>query len=211
MTASSERLSPLSRWIDAFVRASAVPDGFSIREMPFTTQINLRGNASNETFRAVARAVLGCDLPLTANTCAAGSIGAALWLGPDEWLFAAAPDHGDALIAALRSGLAGTRCAITDVSAARTVIEISGSYARLVLAKGCPLDLNAVAFAPPQCAQTLLAKARVVMQCVDGRSTFRLFVPASFAAYLAEWLTDAAAECADSRGLDTDRVASRLA
>jgi len=33
----------------------------------------------------------------------------------------------------------------------------------------------------------------------------------SFAHYVAEWLTDAAAELGASRGVDTQRIASRLA
>ena len=112
---------------------------------------------------------------------------------------------------ALRLGFAGTRCAITDVSAARTVIEMAGAHARLVLAKGCPLDLHADSFGPSQSAQTLLAKARVLVHCVDTRPAFRLFVLDSFASYLADWLIDAASECAASCRLDTDRIAARLA
>ena len=79
-----------------------------------------------------------------------------------------------------------------------------------MLAKGCPLDLHGSAFAPPQCAQTLLAKAQIILQCADARPTFRLFVRISFAPYVAEWLLDAAAELAASRELDTRRNAKRV-
>ena len=85
------------------------------------------------------------------------------------------------------------------------------AHARVVLAKGCPLDLHGSAFKPPQSAQTLLAKSQVILQCVDARPVFRLFVRLSFANYIAEWLLDAAAELAASRTIDTQRISNRLA
>ena len=211
IAASIERTSPLEAWSERFARASAAPEAFSIRERAFTTQVNLRGDGSNPAFATAVRGAIGCDLPLVANTFKAGSQGAVIWLGPNEWLIVDQPDRGAELERALRAALVGMRHSVTDVSAARTVIEIAGADARLVLAKGCPLDVHASALAPPLTAQTLLAKARVILQCVDHAPVFRIFVLDSFADYLAEWLTDAAAECAASRGLDIDRVATRLA
>jgi len=209
--ASIERTSPLDTWAERLGRASANPAAFSIRALAFMSQVNLRGNAADAGFATAARGALGFDLPLAANTCSTAASRAALWLGPDEWLIVDVPDRGDAIAQSLRGALAGMRKSVTDVSAARCVIEISGADARLVLAKGCPLDMHAGAFAPPQCAQTLLAKARVIIQCMDATPRFRLFVPDSFAAYLAEWLTDAAAECAATRGAGLEDIASRLA
>ena len=202
MTASIERSSPLVEWAAQFSAASAAPEAFSIRELPFTTQINLRGDS--------AHVALGFKLPSAANTWSGTPEQSALWLGPDEWLVVAPEGMNESIAASLRTGLHGMHVAVTDVSASRTVVEISGSYARAVLAKGCPLDLHASAFGPLQCAQTLLAKAQVILQCTDTRPVFRLYVRNSFAAYVAEWLTDAAAECGASRGLDADRIASRF-
>ena len=49
------------------------------------------------------------------------------------------------------------------------------------------------AFGPGRCAQTLLARANVLIwQTPTNHATRRLVRPASFAAYLAAWLTDAA-------------------
>jgi sarcosine oxidase subunit gamma len=211
VTASTERTSPLAAWSERFVRASASPRAFSIQELAFTTQINLRGDAADAGFASGVRQVIGCDLPGQANTFAVGSAGAVIWLGPDEWLVAERADRGDDIAASLRHALSGRRHSVTDVSAARTVIEIAGAAARLVLAKGCPIDVHANVLAPPRTAQTLLAKTRVLIQCCDAAPKFRLFVASSFAAYLAEWLVDAAAECAASRALDNDRIAARLA
>lgn len=211
MTASIERLSPLAAWADRFARASAKREAFAIRELPFTTQVNLRGDAANPRFAPAVRSALGCELPAEANTFKTGAHGSLLWLGPSEWLVSAPADRGEAITAALRRELAGLHCSVTDVSAARTAIEVGGREARVVLAKGCPLDVHAKSFPAPRTAQTLLAKARVLIQCVDDAPTFRIFVLDSFAPYLAEWLTDAAAECAASRALDGERLAARLA
>ena len=98
-----------------------------------------------------------------------------------------------------------------EVSASRAVIEIAGADARSVLAKGCTLDLHASAFRAPRCAQTLLARTQMLLQAVDDKPTFRIFVRSSFASYVAAWLLDAAAETGASRGLDAERLAARLA
>jgi sarcosine oxidase subunit gamma len=209
--APTERQGALAAWSERFARASSTPAAFAIRELPFTTQVNLRGNAADPAFATAVHSATGCDVPVAANTYTRQGDRAALWLGPDEWLVVDRPDHGDDIAASLRSALSGTRKSVTDVSAARTVIEISGADARVVLAKGCPLDVHAGAFAPPQCAQTLLAKARVLIQCTEATPTYRLFVLGSFAAYLAEWLTDAAAECAATRTAGMEDIAGRLA
>ncbi|MGE5096792.1 MAG: sarcosine oxidase subunit gamma [Betaproteobacteria bacterium] len=211
VTTSIERLSALAAWTERFARASAEPRQFAIRERPFTTQVNLRGNAANPAFISAVRGAVGCEPALAANTFNSAAEAAVIWLGPDEWLVVDGPDRGEAIATHLRKALAGVRHSVTDVSAARTVIEIGGTDARLVLAKGCPLDVHASVFAPPRTAQTLLAKARVLIQCTDAAPVFRLFVLGSFADYLAAWLTDAAAECAASRGVGIDHVTARLA
>ena len=210
MTASTERAAPLAAWGQRLAAASAAPAAFAIREVAFASQLNLRGNAADPAFAGAVRGVLGGDLPVKANTWTSGNDCSALWLGPDEWLVVAPDGRNAALEASLRSALKGLHHSVTDVSANRTILEVSGEYARLVLAKGCPLDLHASAFGAPQCAQSLLAKSQVILQCLDARPTFRIFVRLSFAPYVAEWLTDAAAELAASRNIDTGRIATRL-
>ena len=210
MMASIERTSPLGSWTERLARASVKPAAFAIRELPFMSQVNLRGNSADGAFTSGVRGAIGLDVPTKANTYNTGARCAALWLGPDEWLIVDAPERGDEIAQSLRNALAGMRKSVTDVSAARTVVEISGADARVVLSKGCSLDMHASAFAPPQCAQTLLAKTSVVIQCV-GADRFRLFARDSFAAYLAEWLIDAAAESAATRAAGLEDIASRLA
>lgn len=210
MTASTERspvergasrpAEPLAGRAGRFVEASADPDRFSVRAMALATQVSLRGNAADPAFAARVRAVFGFDVPVKANTWAGDRNHCALWLGPDEWLVVAAQGRNDALAAALRESLAGLHCAVVDLSANRTIIELGGSDARIVLAKGCPLDLHRDAFAEGQCAQSLLARSQVILQCADRGDAIRLFVRISFAHYVAEWLLDAAGELHAARG-----------
>ena len=81
---------------------------------------------------------------------------------------------------------------VTDVSAQRTTLRLTGSRARDLLAKGCSLDLHPRVFGSG-CAQTMLARSQVVLVArADGG--FRVLVRSTFALYLAEWLLDAASE-----------------
>jgi sarcosine oxidase, subunit gamma len=210
MASTEPRASPLGAWSARFAAASGTLERFAIRELPFTTQINVRGNAQDKAFADATARVLGGALPLAANTWTAGSEASALWLGPDEWLVTAGDGRDGSLCDDLRGALEGVHSSVTDVSAHRTVVELSGAHTRSVLAKGCSLDLHISAFAPPQCAQCLLAKAQVILQCVKARPVFRLYLRNSFADYLARWLTDAAAESSAAAGLDTEHIASRL-
>ena len=90
--------------------------------------------------------------------------------------------------------------AITDVTDGRVAFRVAGPSARDVLAKGCPLDLHPRAFPPGRCAQSLLAKASVLIHLVDDGPergpSFDVYVARSFADYLWTWLEDA------GRGLD---------
>lgn len=203
------RASPLSHWGTRFAAASHAAGHFTIRELAFTTQINLRGDPSEDAFVNEVAGAIGLALPLEPNTYTGSDLRTAIWLGPDEWLITAPDGEHQSLPAALREALNGQHHSVVDQSANRTLIEIAGSEARLVLAKGCTLDLHASAFSAPRCAQTLLAKAPVILQGMAANA-FGLYVRDSFAEYLAEWLVDAAAECAAARALDTDRVAARL-
>ena len=113
--------------------------------------------------------------PTEPNT-AAGDV---LWLGPDEWL----------VLGGREEDYPGAAAAV-DVSANRVCFELSGDGAEDVLAQGCTLDLDPSVFEVGRCAQTLLAKAQVVLHRTDAE-TFRIFVRPSFAPYLRAWLEDA--------------------
>jgi sarcosine oxidase subunit gamma len=133
----------------------------------------------------------GIPLPLTANRVAATGSLRVVWLGPDEWLVVAESEAPD-LLPRLERAVAGRRAALNDLSSSRAVIDLRGPGARDLLAAGCGLDLHPRAFAPGQCAQTLLAHVPVILDHLDDAPHYRLLVRRSYARWLADWLIDAA-------------------
>jgi sarcosine oxidase subunit gamma len=113
----------------------------------------------------------------------------AFQLGPDEWLVVGTSGEEGALAARL----VAERNQVVDLTASRTVIELTGPGAGDLLSKGCSLDLHPRAFPPGRCAATLLARTGVILHLVDAAPTWRVFVRASYARYLRDWLTAAAA------------------
>jgi sarcosine oxidase, subunit gamma len=183
---------------DATRRRSPL-DGFDlpagIREVPFLGQVDLRLAPTDQAaFDAVA-SVVG-PLPLEPNTFTGGPDGSVLWLGPDEWLLVGPPGGGADLESQLRDALgeAAGRVSIVDVSANRTTLELRGPNARAVLESGCSIDLHPRAFGSGRCAQTLLARAGVIIQQLTDEPQYRIFVRPSFANYVAIWLKDAVEE-----------------
>jgi sarcosine oxidase subunit gamma len=133
-----------------------------LRELELDAQVSVRGEPQP-------------GFPVEPNT----SAGRALWLGPDEWLVIGAREEDFPEAAAA-----------VDVSASRVCFELVGDDVEDVLAQGCSLDLDASVFAAGQCAQTLLAKAQVILHRRDAE-TFRILVRPSYANYLRAWLEDA--------------------
>ena len=193
MIAEAVRRSALAGYAERFAAVSAASGGeLSIRERPFVSQLNLRTGTDAAVIQRFA-AVLGFPLPTVPNSVASLEDRRALWLGPDEWLIVGHDGQRAAIEQELRNGLNGAFGSVTDVSANRTMLEIRGAKARVRLAHGIAIDLDPRSFGPVRCAQTLLAKAQVIIECRD-ESGLILYVRASFATYAADWLLDALAE-----------------
>jgi sarcosine oxidase subunit gamma len=178
------------------ISAVHVPGIVALRDSGFFGQIDLRGDPADGSFIDAVRQVLGLDLPMAANTAATIGDRAALWLSPDEWLILVPFATRAQTIDELKRALAGKHVSVTDVSANRTILELSGSKAREVLAKGCGLDLHPRAFKAGQCAQTVVARSQAVIWQVDATPTYRVLVRPSFAAYLTDFFIDAMKEYA---------------
>jgi sarcosine oxidase subunit gamma len=161
-------------------------------------KIELRGDPDDRSFMAAVGRTLDVLLPGEPNTTAARGDLTALWLGPDAWLLTCPPDEAASHIGSLREAVSDVHAAITDVSDGRVALRLGGPNARDVLAKGCPLDLHPRAFAAGRCAQSLLAKASVLIHLLDDAArrgpTFDVYVARSFAHYLFAWLEDAGRE-----------------
>ncbi len=177
----------------AFRRSPLQGFGFpeGVREVPFLAQINVRANTQDAGVAARFAAVLGFALPSVPNTVRGDAGVHALWLGPDEWLVVGPPGTEAALEASARASLGEAVGSVVEISANRTAIDIWGQEARAVLETGCAIDLHPRAFGPDRCAQTMIARAPVILQQLTAEPRYRLLVRPSFAAYLGAWLGDA--------------------
>jgi sarcosine oxidase subunit gamma len=160
--------------------------------------VTLRADPVDAALLARIGDALAAVPPTVPNTVAAATDGEGhvMWLGPDEWLVVAqegAPAEVSAAIeAAVRAAAAGAFFTVVDVSANRVGIEIAGPGAADLLASGCALDLER-GLPVGGCAQTLLARANVVLWHVadDPEPVYRVLVRPSFVRYLVAWLRDA--------------------
>jgi sarcosine oxidase subunit gamma len=118
---------------------------------------------------------------------------AALWLGPDEYLFLAPEAEAPGLASALEQALQDEPHSLVDVSQRQAALEISGSRAADILSSGCPLDLDVTAFPVGMCTRTVFAKAEIVLWRTAG-DTFRLEVWRSFTDYVARFLDEVVRE-----------------
>jgi maleamate amidohydrolase len=185
------RVSPLAHLADRLATACTPTLGLS--EVPFATQLTLRADPRSAAASAAA-GVVGGPLPTEPNTARRYGPLDVLWMGPDEWLVVAAEEPEGGLEAALSAALSGSSASVVDVSAQRTIVEITGLAARELLTKGCALDLHPAVFTAGRCAQTLLARVPAILLAREDRQVLWVFVRASFADYLGEWLLDASLE-----------------
>jgi sarcosine oxidase subunit gamma len=114
--------------------------------------------------------------PVEPNTAAEVEGRTVLWLGPDEWL----------VLGGREEDFPDTAAAV-DVSANRVVFELAGGGSAEVLATGCSVEI-----ATRRCAQTLLARAQVILWRPEP-DRFWILARPSFAPYVRAWLEDALA------------------
>jgi len=170
-----------------------VSPGIVLVAMNPRAKIAVRGRDADPALVAGVTAALGGAPPLEPNRARYAGARAVLWLGPGEWRVIGPPGDEAATMAALQRTVPRSLAAIVDVSDFYTTVRLAGAGARDLLAAGCPLDLHPRAFAVSYCAQSLLAKADILLHQVDATPTFDIQVRWSHAAYLWAWLKDAAA------------------
>lgn len=132
---------------------------------------------------AACEAVLGSSLPTEPNTVRSNIF----WLGPDEWLVVG---RNADVMARLRDALRGVHSAVVDVSSDRVLLGISGPKAETLLSSACTLDFHLRRFPVGSCAQTNVARTQGLIYR-RAQHEFVIFVRASFARYLRQWLAAA--------------------
>lgn len=152
--------------------------------------INLRGDADDRSFLACVMSAIGFGLPTTANTFTADEEGSrrAYWLGPDEWLISTERGQVSSIVGQLEASLREHAAAINDVSGGYLLIELAGEEGLQTLLRGTTLDIASAVSRAGHCAQTTLAKANILLSCIDDRPVYEIIVRRSFSEYLLRWL-----------------------
>jgi len=154
--------------------------------------VTLRVASDAAVIERLGRAI-GVPIPLDPNRVNVSAAGrrAVLWMGPDDWLVVDEDRDAAASIEGALRAAAGDAFVVTvDVSENRVAFDITGPEARDLLEGGITVDLHPRAFAAGSCAQTLLARANVLLWQRTDEPSYRLFVRPSFAAYVEAWLED---------------------
>lgn len=186
------RRSPLEHMAERMgPHAADAPGDVRLVEWPYLTMVSLRVDPQAPVAQAI-ESVLGTQLPRTSGPVAEAGPHTVVWLGPDEWLVVSQTPATD-LTEQLHAAVGDSHASIVDVSANRTVLELSGRAARGVLQKGCPVDLHPREFQPGIAVATTLARIPLLLWQA-GPDTYRLLPRASFADYVARWLLDAMQE-----------------
>lgn len=176
------------------VTRAAGPRGVRLSEIRDRGKIDLRGDPRDRAFMSAVGSTL--DLLLPTEPCQSTTQGdvAALWIGPDQWLITCPRESVPTVMDALGEALRNVPASVTDVSAGRAQFRLSGSNARDMLAKGCPLDLHPKMVKPGYVAGSILAKITVLIH-LRSEDVVDLYLGRSFADYLWAWLEEAGMDC----------------
>ncbi|OAV59241.1 hypothetical protein A6F49_15315 [Enteractinococcus helveticum] len=188
------RRSPLAARSEELHNASG--DAVAVREIPFTTQVGIRATQGTEGYDALAAALGGLPAKV-GDVVGEPSTTAVVWMSPDEFLAIDKPDTG--LAETLERTLGDHSGQVLDLSANRTIIEVSGEAAELVLRKSCPLDLHPRAFQVNQAYVTEVAQTPLILWRV-AEHTWWLAPRISFADHVTNWLLDAMVEFSGTKG-----------
>lgn len=165
--------------------ASSADAQLSERVTTALVSVRAREHGAIRLARTLGRSVMPAP-----NECVSTRTGHWYWLRPDEWLLAATSEHGDPPVAELDAIIGSDDGAVVDVSGSRLLLELTGAATREVLASCCPLDLHPRVFPSGHCAQSLIAKAPVLLHLVDDTPRWYLFTSPSSADYVIRWLVD---------------------
>jgi sarcosine oxidase subunit gamma len=112
-------------------------------------------------------------------------------LGPGEWLLIsdtlAARTLREHALKLHQQGIAAV-----GPSPGLAALLLEGPVARDVLTQACGLDLHPVSFPLGTCTRTRLAQLPIIIDYVDTKPRFDLYVGRSYRSYLCSWLRDAA-------------------
>lgn len=189
------RVSPAAHLTEEMATATkAGGRAVGLRERAFTVQVGLRCTPGTASADALESA-LGITLPQQVGEVTGDGTGLhTIWLSPDEFLAVDVSRQqrpGETLVA--EAALEGLPGQAVDLSANRTIIELTGSKAREVLEKSVRADLHPRAFGVGTALVTQLGPVPVILHH-SSEGEYRVYPRASFADFTVRWLLDGMAE-----------------
>lgn len=162
--------------------------GVVIEECRPAALVQVNGVADTGALSGVL-ASLGAGGEACPRRGSSGEKGEVLWTGAGQWWVVCRDREAgaDEVLALIEAPDATT----LDLGHARTALRVSGPMARELLAKGCPLDVDALEAG--DCASSRLGPFNIVLYC-RAAASFDLYVFRSFGLAMWEWLVDEAAE-----------------
>lgn len=138
----------------------------------------------------------GTGLPLNVcdKTVSKDSAITVLCLNPSSWIIICDEDDVGTIMGWFEEAAQAATITTSDMTDQYICLDIRGSFARSLLAKGCALDLAEESFSENHVARSLLAQANIVIWRHD--SSYRIIFDVSLCDYLWLWLEGASTEFA---------------
>jgi sarcosine oxidase subunit gamma len=166
------------------------PGEVTIREAGLRGMIILRGDLSNKKLRAVCKDLSGAGFPEQGQAHCAGDKGLC-WMSPDELLVLVPYAEVASAIAQIDKALDGQHYLAENVSDARALILVEGSFCREVIAKLAPADMHSDRFKPGDFRRTRLGQVAAAFWMRDD-DTFAVICFRSVADYAFDLLAASA-------------------
>jgi sarcosine oxidase subunit gamma len=165
------------------------PDTLSIRLLAPQARFSLRVDPA---LLPAGGLVAEFSLDMAVNRRTATATRTAMRLGPNEWLLCVAESEAVGVARDVGATLVGRHFSLVDVGHSRIGLAVSGARATQTINAGCPLDLSPVGFPVGMATRTLLGKCEVILAKTDAQPVFEIECGRSFAAYLQDFLLEAA-------------------
>ena len=172
------------------LQGKLAPGEVTVREAGLRGMIVLRGDIDDKKLRSVCTGLSGVDFPGQGQANCVGEKGLC-WMSPDEILVLVPYDGVAQAIALIDTALAGTHYLAENVSDARAVILVEGSFCREVIAKLAPVDLHPDTFKPGDFRRTRLGQVAAAFWMRD-EDTFEVICFRSVAGYAFDLLAGSA-------------------
>jgi len=162
----------------------------TVKDTGLRGMISLRGNLANRKLQKACASLTGVKFPAQGQAlCDSGNVLA--WMSPDEVLLIVPYGDVDAALAKIAKAMTGQHYLATNVSDARAVIRVEGTFSRDVIAKLAPVDLHPDSFTVGDFRRSRLGQVAAAFWMQDD-DTFEVICFRSVAQYTFDLLAASA-------------------